>query len=138
MAGEGLEGTAGVVGPDWAEGCSFPRGWELEAAFQTPLPSQSRESPRVLLQHSSPSHGLAQAQGEHRPALFQHENRGTTVVPLLSSWLCWSSWALGSVQRSCSLFSAKGELPDGHPSVAPLDIPRHNLLRTPKQARHPR
>lgn len=93
----------------------------------------------MLLQHSSPSHGLAQAQGEHRSPLFRQENRGTesaTVLPLLYSWLRRSRRAQGSVQRSCSLFPPGGEPPNGPSSVAPLDTPRHNLLSPSEQMSH--
>lgn len=118
-----------------AEGCSFPGGWELEAPFPTPLPSQSWESPRVLLQHSSASRGLAQAQGEHRSPLFPQENRGTestTVLPLLPSWLRRSRRAQGSVQRSCSLFPLGGELPNGSPFSCPF---RHPKAQSPEPTR---
>lgn len=62
------------------------QGGGLEALSQTPIPKQSWESPRVLLQPSSPSHSLARAQGEHRSPLFQQENRGTESATVL---LCY-------------------------------------------------
>lgn len=64
----------------------FLQGLGARVCFPNSLPSQSW-CPRVLLQHSSPSRGLAWGRGEHKSPLFQQENSITELHSPFSVFL---------------------------------------------------
>lgn len=124
------------MGPSQGLGMFFLQELGPRVFFQCP-PQPELESPRVLLQYSLSSHGLAWAQGEHRSPLFQQENRITelhspsSVIPL--PVLEWAGTGLCAKILLFFPWRWEKRIPNGAPSVVPLHISRHTILIPPKQ-----
>lgn len=118
----------------WNAHFSGAGSWSL---FSQLPPQPEMESPRVLLQHSSSSRGLAWAWGEHKSPLFQQENRITelhspsSVIPL--AVLEWAGTGLCAKILLFPPWRWEKWIPNGSPSVDPSHISRHTILIPRKQ-----
>lgn len=85
-------------------GMLISQGLAARVCFPNSLPSQRWRVPGCCCNTHHPPVAWPGLGESTNPPCFSRktESQSSTVLPLLSHWLCWSGLAQGSVLRSCS------------------------------------